>query len=412
MLRSLTGDGRAQLHLLRNGRVVACLLLVTVFTAILAACGGGDRDDDSEAAAGVTDELIAAVIENYAHGVQTTYVRSLESARILDEAIGTFIDEPTPATLEAAKRAWLEARDDYGVTEAYRFYGGPIDNEEDGPEGLINAWPLDEAHIDYVDSDPNAGIINQVDEFPQITADLLVSLNEVGGEANVSTGWHAIEFLLWGQDFNSVGPGSRPVEDYTTNANADRRAVYLATASDLLLDHLQSLVAAWDPGATGNYRATFLALDPNAALTNIITGIGELSRGELAGERMTVAYEERAQEDEHSCFSDNTTNDILANARGIQNVWLGDYGIVRGPGLADLVAAQDQALADSLTEQIAVSVTNATAIPAPFDAHLLADLPDSDPGRQSVLTTIESLEDQTDTIVAAAQSIGVTVSVS
>ena len=41
---------------------------------------------------------------------------------------------PTPATLEAAKRAWLLARDDYGPTEAYRFYGGPIDNE-DGRSG-------------------------------------------------------------------------------------------------------------------------------------------------------------------------------------------------------------------------------------------------------------------------------------
>ena len=172
------------------------------------------------------------------------------------------------------------------------------------------------------------------------------------------------------------------------------------------------MVDAWALNVSGNYRAQFLALDANAALTNIITGIGELSRGELAGERMTVAYEARSQEDEHSCFSDNTVKDIIGNARGIQMVWLGDYGDVRGLGLVDLVAAEDPLLAERLTHQIADSVANATLIPAPFDAHLLADLPNSDPGRRAVLATIEALEEQTDTIVSAGQAIGVTVSVS
>ena len=133
-------------------------------------------------------------------------------------AIDRFIDEPTPAHLEAAKRLWLRARDDYGLTEVFRFYDGPIDNPEDGPEGLINAWPLDEAYIDYVEGHPNAGIINKPGGFPVINAELLMSLNEQGGEENVSTGWHAIEPLLWGQDLNKDDPGDRPIEDYTTNA--------------------------------------------------------------------------------------------------------------------------------------------------------------------------------------------------
>ena len=127
---------------------------------------------------------------------------------------------------------------------------------------------------------------------------------------------------------------------------------------------------------------------------------------------MTVAYETRSEEDEHSCFSDNTVKDIIANAHGAQNVWLGNSGTVRGRGLADLLAAEDPILAEQLTEQIATSVANAKAIPAPFDAHLLPDLPNSDPGRRAVLSTIEALEDRTDTIVSAAQAIGVSISVS
>ena len=357
-------------------------------------------------------ELKKNAVANYAEGVHALYMKSLQSATAMDQTIDTFIENPTPASLEGAKRAWLRARDDYGPTEAFRFYGGPIDNEETGPEGLINAWPMDEAYIDYVEGDATAGIVNNPDQFPVINASLIKSMNEEGGEENISTGWHAIEFLLWGQDLNETGPGSRPVEDYTTNPNADRRATYLAVASDLLLVHLEQMVDAWAPGETGNYRAEFLDLDVDTALQNMITGIGELSRGELAGERMTVAYEERSQEDEHSCFSDNTTADIVGNARGIQMVYSGNYGIVSGVGLVGLVAASDQALSDRLSGEIDRSVALAQAIPSPFDAHLRETVPNSDAGRAAVLQTIESLEDQTDTIVAAAQKIGITISVS
>ena len=358
------------------------------------------------------DELKGSVISHYADGVHALYSKSLASAVTMDAAIDAFLADPTPSSLEGAKRAWLIARNDYSPTEAFRFYGGPIDNEEDGPEGLINAWPMDEAHIDYVDGAPGTGIINDPAAYPLIDAALIESLNEEGGEANISTGWHAIEFLLWGQDLNENGPGSRPLEDYTTEDNADRRATYLATASDLLLVHLQGLVDAWAPGVSGNYRAEFLAMDVDGALNNIITGIGELSRGELAGERMTVAYEERSQEDEHSCFSDNTVSDIVGNARGIQMVYTGDYGLIVGPGVMDLVAAVNEDLAASLSRRIGRSVALAAEIPSPFDRHLRGSIPNSDPGRESVLRTIESLEGQTDSIVFAAEQVGITISVS
>ena len=271
---------------------------------------------------------------------------------------------------------------------------------------------MDEAYIDYVERDPGAGIINNPDEFPKITAELIESLNEVGAEENISAGWHAVEFLLWGQDLNPNGPGSRPVSDYTTADNADRRATYLATSSDLLLVHLQGLADAWTTGEPGNYRAEFMAMDVDGALNNIITGIGELSRGELAGERMTVAYGAQSQEDEHSCFSDNTVADIIGNARGIQMVYTGDYGVVAGPGAMNLVAAVNADLAATLNNEIGRSGALATEIPSPFDLHLREAIPNSYVGRASVLRTIESLENQTDSIVSAAEQIGITISVS
>ena len=377
------------------------LVGLTVAMALsLAACGSGASDD-----------MRAEVVENYADLVHESYQISLDSATTMDEAIDAFVAVPNPETLAAAQDAWLTARDDYGPTEAFRFYGGPIDNEENGVEGLVNAWPLDEAYIDYVEGSPDAGIINLPDEYPTIDADLLVSLNEQGGEANISTGWHAIEFLLWGQDLSTDGAGNRPVEDYTTGANADRRAAYLSVASDLLLAHLGQMVDAWAPDGD-NYRTEFLALAPEEALGMIMTGIGELSRGELAGERMTVAYEARSQEDEHSCFSDNTTSDIIGNASGVERVYLGQVGAVDGPGIYDLVAANNQELADRLADEIAVSVALAEEIPPPFDQHLVEGVSDEDPGRVAIFDTIVSLEGQTDTIVEAADALEVDLNLS
>ena len=381
--------------------IIAAILLIIVAIA----CG----TESTEPAGPDTAAVKSNIVAHYANGVHALYIKSYNSATVMDRAIDLFLSDPTPSHLEAAKRSWLRARDDYGPTEAFRFYGGPIDNEEDGPEGLLNAWPMDESYIDYVEGNAQAGIINNPDQFPVIDAALIESLNEEGAEENVSTGWHAIEFLLWGQDMNENGPGSRPLTDYTTATNADRRGTYLAVASDLLLEHLYDMIEAWAPGDSGNYRAEFLAMDTDAALTNIITGIGELSRGELAGERMTVAYEARSQEDEHSCFSDNTIADIVGNARGIQMVYTGNYGVVSGPGVQDLVAITNSALADQLAAQINRSVALAEGIPSPFDLHLRSTIANDDPGREAVLRTIVSLEEQTDTIVSAAEEVGITI---
>lgn len=367
-----------------------------------AACGDNDGSD-----------LVGDAVETYVEGVHAAYEASLTSAEELDERIEAFVADPTEATLEEAKQAWLVARDDYGLTEAFRFYNGPIDNEEDGPEGLLNAWPMDEAYVDYVEGNPDTGIINDPDTYPTIDEDLLVELNEAGGETNISTGWHAIEFLLWGQDLDDDGPGERPVSDYVDAENADRRATYLVEVTDLLLVHLAEMVDAWAPDVADNYRADFVAKESDEAMTDIVTGIGELSRGELAGERMSVAYNERSQEDEHSCFSDNTTNDIVANARGIQMVLTGNYpGGVTGTGVLDAVADVDSDLAAQLEAEVAASVAAVEQIPAPFDQHLRDGVPDSDPGRMSIRTGIEALEAQTPTIVAAAEALGLTINVS
>jgi putative iron-regulated protein len=349
----------------------------------------------------------AAAVETYAAIVLASYQDALTTAQELEQAIDQFVSAPTQSGLDLCRQAWLAARQPYGQTEVYRFYGGPID-DEDGPEGLLNAWPMDEAYVDYVAGNPSAGIINDPVTYPTIDEALLTGLNEAGGETNISTGYHAIEFLLWGQDLSTSGPGARAFTDYTTAPNAQRRGQYLLVCAQLLTAQLQDLVNEWAVGAS--YRTTFLA-NPNAALTSMLQGIGFMGKGELAGERMFVAWDTQDQEDEHSCFSDNTHNDILANAQGMYNVWQGTYTRVdgtelAGAGLASVLEVANSSVGTTTTEAVVLARDLCATIPAPFDQQILG-------GDQNgeVYQSILALRSAGDAIASAASALGLSITV-
>lgn len=345
----------------------------------------------------------AQVSQHYANLVEANYQDVLTRVKALQTAVDTFVAAPSVEGLEQAKQAWLAAREPYGQTEAFRFYAGPIDDAK-GPEGQINAWPLDESYIDYVKGNSKAGIINKPNVA--ITKQKLASLNEKGGEENVSTGFHAIEFLLWGQDFNKEGPGNRSYTDFVDGQapNADRRRTYLKTVTELLVDDVQYLVEAWQPNAK-NYRARF-EKDPQA-VRKMLVGMGVLSRAELAGERMEVALASRDQEDEHSCFSDNTHRDIVTNAEGIRNVWLGQYKRIdgtdiKGPSLQELVQASNPQAAEKLSRDLEATLAAVNAIQAPFDREIAET-----EGRRRVQKAVQLLRKQSDSMVEAAKAIGI-----
>lgn len=312
----------------------------------------------------------AEIVENYANIALAGYEDSLVLAKDLKVAVDALVAAPSDATLEAAKEAWLAARVPYQQTEAFRFGNPTVDDWE----GKVNAWPLDEGLIDYVAGDagandenpfaaanvianPKLEVSGAMIDATEITPALLQSLHEVDGiEANVATGYHAIEFLLWGQDLHGTnhGAGERPASDFDTanctGGNCDRRAQYLVAATDLLITDLEEAVANWS--ADGQGRADVSA-DPVKGLEMAFTGMGSLSYGEQAGERMKLGLLLHDPEEEHDCFSDNTHNSHYFDGLGIRNVYTGRYvrvngAVVEGPSLHDLVTAKDEGLGAAL----------------------------------------------------------------
>ena len=375
----------------------------------------------------------AAVVKHYAAVAHAKYEDALTTAEALDKAVEALIAKPGEETLKAARDAWLKARNPYQETEVYRFGNAIVDEWE----GKVNAWPLDEGLIDYVDpsygteSDENALFVGNVIANPKleiagktidattITPGVLQELHEAGEvEANVATGYHAIEFLLWGQDLNGTGKGAgnRQASDYDkancTNGNCDRRGAYLKAASSLLVTDLEEMVKAWaaDGDATKNVTA-----DPKAGITAMLTGMGSLSYGELAGERMKLGLLLHDPEEEHDCFSDNTHNSHYYDVVGIQTVYTGEYtrpdgSKLTGPSLSELVAEKDAALDTEMKGKLDASHAAFKALVDRAEGGEAYDQMIGEgnvEGNKVVQTAIDSLIDQTKTIERVIGSLDI-----
>lgn len=375
----------------------------------------------------------AQVVSTYADIGAATFGDALTSARALQAAVDKLISTPSEAALAEARDAWRVARAPYQQSEVFRF-GNPIVDEW---EGRVNSWPLDEGLIDYVDASyaesgenplamlnviasPAIEIAGEAVDASLITPELIASkLHGADGlDANVASGYHAIEFLLWGQDLNGTdaGAGNRPFTDFVTGAdctggNCDRRVAYLQAATDLLVSDLEEMAKAWE--ADGAARAAVEA-DPNVGLLAILTGMGSLSYGELAGERMKLGLLLNDPEEEQDCFSDNTYNSHYYDGIGMQNVYLGRYqrldgSMVSGPALADLVAGKDAAVDADLRAKLDATVAALGAIKTAAEGGMAYDqmlAPGNAEGEALITAGVDALVTQTTAIERAVTALG------
>jgi putative iron-regulated protein len=394
-----------------------------------------------------SDLLKKDVINTYSEIAFANYNDSLIGAKQLRTQLKKFLSNASKKSSDKvlldefnkSKSMWSHnARMPYGQSEIFRFYNGPIDFEEiddgittylesigfSGPEGLLNAWPLDENYIDYVSTDMNTGLIN--DRSVKITSNLLVSMNERDGEKNISTGYHAIEFLLWGQDRDLYLAGQRPFTDFVnggTAKNQDRRREFMSVLSNMLVDHLESVTNQWRP-AVMNFRTEFINKKSDLALADIFVSMISMAGDELKSERIENAFLLEDQEEEQSCFSDKTINDIYTNYLGVQNIYLGEYTstnskkTIKGKGISSLVSTVSPALDKDIRnkmKEITKSITffynkksNGKAligdIAIPFDRAIFDN-------KGEIQKIIDGLDDLDELLREAAKELGLTLDV-
>lgn len=388
----------------------------------------------SAALSGVVHADESSVLTTYTQIAHTAFTDSLSTAETLATAVDQLLADPSDASLAVARDAWLASRAPYQQTEVYRFGNAIVDDWE----GRVNAWPLDEGLIDYVDAsygqdsesnmlytanviaNPKLKIGGKEIDATTITPALLQDeLQEAGGnEANVATGYHAIEFLLWGQDLNGTeaGAGNRAATDFDTknctNGNCERRAQYLKAATDLLVADLKEMVANWAEGGEGVKQLE--AGGEDAAVSTMLTGMGSLSYGELAGERIRLGLMLHDPEEEHDCFSDNTHNSHFYDALGVQNVYLGQYKQVsgdtyQGASLSERVAGVDKALDAEMKQDLTNTMSAMQAMVAKAESGESYDQmigEGNEAGNAVVQATVDALVKQTRTLERIVTALG------
>ncbi|TGK91258.1 imelysin [Leptospira brenneri] len=291
-----------------------------------------------------------AFLETYSQIAFQNYSDSYTDVVALRQKVATFTGKasPTLAELNEVKTYWRKARRSYLQTEIFRFSQGPIDNPAltGGVElePLVNAWPLDEGYIDTV---VLTGAITKQGLIDANEGDCATGTCPDGDPAkNISVGWHAIEYLLWGADAaNNFTPGTTVTQSNFTTANgsgsaAAKRSAYLLYATEILESHLLQLKNAWDPSVSGSYVSKFKS--SSTSFENVLRGIARFSGGEWGGERMTGVFGGE-QEEEHSCFSDNTKADFYYDAQGLNNLYNGTYSgsqTINGYGLKNLLGGE------------------------------------------------------------------------
>ena len=404
-------------------------VIAVTCSAIL--CAALPFSANAEVTKTVTEQSVTTTYANIAEAI---FEDSLISAQALKSSVDTLVSMPSNAALLAARAAWIAARAPYQQSEVYRFGNSLVDDWE----GKVNAWPLDEGLIDYVDgsyggqSDENAlytvnvianksltvngKTVDATHITPKLLSETLHEAEEV--EANVATGYHAVEFLLWGQDLNGTGAGAgnRPYTDFDVNnctgGNCDRRGQYLTSVTALLIADLKDMLEMWQPGGEARKAVTS---DPKNGVMSILTGMGSLSYGELAGERMKLGLLLKDPEEEHDCFSDNTHNSHYFDQIGIRNVYTGHYRrlnglIVAGPSLSDLVASKDKKVDLELSAKLNQTVSLMSILKAraesieAYDQMIGEDNPE---GNAVVQAAIDGLINQTRSIERAVKVLGI-----
>jgi len=394
------------------------------------------------------------LLGTYSSLAAKNYSDALSDAIALRFQIDAFATNPTAQNLELAKKAWLQSRESYGQTEIFRLSNGPIDAEEGwvadtygSLEGQLNAWPLDENMIDYtVDANGKRTSGNIIDtkgafnpggegsesvNVKKITVKAITALNENGGDANVATGYHAVEFMLWGQDQDysnfvkngvangDLQAGNRPLTDFTSDSGASRRLAFLKAASEKIVGDLDTVNSAWSNDAlyskalNGKLSGDNAGknIDKKTALTQIFAGMGVFIKSELANERIAVAVLTPSEEDEHSCFSDNTHRDIALNYQGFKNVLVGSYsGTSYGKAPIDALDSATKTRVTTLMTSIETKIESINEI-ARTSRHFDRQITPNDPQVKVIVKLKNEMRKLGDEMVNVAKANGINLSV-
>jgi putative iron-regulated protein len=209
-------------------------------------------------------ELSASAKEialEYVQQIDTDFKQAGIEIEKFQSSIATLTDQTNIENLNLSKQAWLNAHSAYELTTLHRYYATQLMGEQDSLvlmqlQYQINHWPIVPGYIDYVDGYPDSGIVHDINV--NLNADSLREQHGFFDVSEVTLGFHAIEFLLWGYDADSV---ARPATDFDAvleltpkeiesgytleQLSNNRRRLFLSVVVDTLVKDFLALQSLW-----------------------------------------------------------------------------------------------------------------------------------------------------------------------
>lgn len=326
--------------------------LILIFSLIfLAACSPKNESTTNE-------ELNKVQIDSSAFAAQvgivayTSLSDASQTAQTLDSQLASFMYHPNPMSQAEIQQAWRLAYNSFLHSLIFSYL--PI---QDPPEwqsqrigyrhllGQLDSWPIEGGYIDYIQGYPFSGIVN--DLTLEIDEDSIRSQHGFTDPTNASLGYHALEFMLWGNsgkrsahDFfpqentapipvNDAEITAEPLADSSSNLldgsssdnaliqvevpeiklqNHNRRRQYTQLLIELLQKDLHRIQRRWEP-SSGYYAQLLQQSDSGNTLRSALIAAQGLISNEILHKRFQLISSE---------FSQTSIDDISALLSGIE----------------------------------------------------------------------------------------------
>lgn len=274
-----------------------------------------------------------------------------------------FFTANNQANFNALRTKFLTARNSFMLCGPYLYGDGSIAMPGIEAYARLDAYPINFEYIDYSNTNPGSGIINDPTNYPYISESAIKTWDKVGGAANSSCGMHVLEFLLWGQDLTAGSPGGRSVSDFTNL----RRRQYLNFASSLLKNDL-TLVQNQSV-----FENDLLAADPSVSFGFMMTGFLKFIQEDFAVNGIKKPLDSQSESDEISRFSDQTKQDLLGKLKAVR-LYYDPRSLFSSNSeyfLTDFVKEVDASMDTEITQKLDEIETLLNGITVDFDQAIL-----------------------------------------
>jgi putative iron-regulated protein len=275
-----------------------------------------------------------------------------QSVQTLDSQLASFMYHPNPMSQAEIQQSWRLAYNSFLRSLIFSYL--PIQDPPDWQSQRIgyshllaqlDSWPIEGGYIDYIQGYPFSGIVN--DLTLDIDEDSIRSQHGFTDPSNASLGYHALEFMLWGNDgkrsardfFPQENTAPIPINDDVVTTqflddsskeslegsahgniliqteapeiklqNHNRRRQYTQLLIELLQKDLHRIQRRWEP-SSGYYAQLLQQSDSKKTLRSAFIAAQGLISKEILHKRFQLISSE---------FSQTSIDDISALLSGIE----------------------------------------------------------------------------------------------